>query len=84
MFHRFDRTVRIDYDSAMKEILPGFKGPADIIDFAIQKEREAQKTYASYAALTSKAGFKQLLLSMLEMEKEHEAMLLEIKNSADL
>ena len=84
MFHHFDRTVRIDYDSAMKEILPGFKGPADIIDFAIQKEREAQKTYASYAALTSKAGFKQLLLSMLEMEKEHEARLLEIKNSADL
>jgi rubrerythrin len=68
----------------MKEMPTRFEHPADILDFAILREREAQQIYASYAAQTSRTGFRQLLLSMLEMEKDHEARLLEIRNHGDL
>jgi rubrerythrin len=51
----------------------------DIIDFAIQREREAQATYLSYAGQTGRRGFSDLLLSMAEMEKEHERKLVELK-----
>jgi rubrerythrin len=51
----------------------------DIIDFAIQREREAQATYLSYARETDRRSFSELLLSMAEMEKEHERKLLALK-----
>jgi rubrerythrin len=47
----------------------------EIIDFAIQREREAQATYLSYAGQTDRRSFSELLLSMAEMEKEHERKL---------
>jgi len=51
----------------------------EIIDFAIQREREAQATYLSYAGQTGRRGFSELLLSMAEMEKEHEQKLAALK-----
>jgi rubrerythrin len=74
----------IHYDGGMNKQLPRFERPADIIDFAIGREREAQAIYASYAAHTRRTGFRQLLLSMEEMEKEHEAKLLEVRDTPDL
>jgi rubrerythrin len=50
-----------------------------IIDFAIEREREAQSTYHSYARETERRSFSQLLLSMAEMEKEHERKLVAVK-----
>jgi rubrerythrin len=51
----------------------------EIIDFAIQREREAQDTYLSFARETQRRGFSELLLSMAEMEKAHERKLVELK-----
>jgi rubrerythrin len=51
----------------------------EIIDFAIQREREAQDTYLSFARETQRRSFSELLLSMAEMEKEHEHKLVELK-----
>ena len=51
----------------------------DIIDFAIQREREAQNAYLSYAGQTRRRGFSELLLSMAEMEKQHELKLTALK-----
>ena len=50
-----------------------------IIDFAIQREREAQSTYYSYARETGRRSFSRLLLSMAEIEKEHERKLIALK-----
>ena len=47
----------------------------EIIDFAIEREREAQATYLSYAGQTGRRSFSELLLTMAEMEKEHERKL---------
>ena len=55
-----------------------------ILDFAIEREREAQSTYYSYARDTERRGFSQLLLSMAEMEKEHERKLVALKQGANL
>jgi rubrerythrin len=51
----------------------------EIIDFAIKREREAQAAYLSYAGQTGRRAFSELLLSMAEMEKEHERKLVELK-----
>jgi rubrerythrin len=51
----------------------------EIIDFAIEREREAQATYLSYAGQTGRRSFSELLLSMAEMEKEHERKLTALK-----
>ena len=47
----------------------------EILDFAIQREQEAQAAYLSYAAETTRRGFSELLMSMADMEKEHERKL---------
>jgi rubrerythrin len=47
-----------------------------IIDFAIEREREARET--------ERRSFSQLLLSMAEMEKEHERKLVALKQGANL
>jgi rubrerythrin len=55
-----------------------------IIDFAIEREREAQSTYYSYARETERRSFSQLLLSMAEMEREHERKLVALKQGAGM
>lgn len=55
-----------------------------IIDFAIRREREAQSTYYNYARDTERRSFSQLLLSMAEMEKEHERKLVALRQGASL
>jgi rubrerythrin len=57
----------------------GLDNIEEIIDFAIQREREAQDTYLSYARETQRRSFSELLLSMAAMEKEHERKLVELK-----
>ncbi len=56
---------------------------SEVIDFAIRKEQEAQQTYLGYTAATRRPGFRQLLLSMADMEKEHERRLRELKRKGD-
>ena len=56
-----------------------FRNIDDILTFAIEKEREAQETYSTYAKTTEKSGFRRLLLSMVAQEKDHEKILLELK-----
>jgi rubrerythrin len=56
----------------------------DIIDFAIQREREAQATYLSYAGQTQRRGFSELLLKMAEMEKAHELKLVALKQGQNI
>jgi rubrerythrin len=51
----------------------------EIIDFAIEREQEAQATYLSYAGQTERRSFSELLRSMAEMEKEHERKLTALK-----
>ena len=50
-----------------------------VIDFALKRERESQEIYLDYARKTERTGFRQLLLSMVDMEKEHENKLKELK-----
>jgi rubrerythrin len=50
-----------------------------VIDFALERERESQEIYLDYARKTQRMGFRQLLLSMADMEKEHENKLKELK-----
>jgi rubrerythrin len=51
----------------------------EIIDFAIKREQEAQVTYLSYAGQTRRRSFSELLVSMAEMEREHERKLTDLK-----
>jgi len=55
----------------------------EIIDFALERERESQAVYLDYARKTQRMGFRQLLLSMVDMEKEHENKLQELKERKD-
>lgn len=55
----------------------------EIIDFAIQRERDAQSNYLSYAGRTERRGFSDLLLKMAEMEKAHELKLVALKQGQD-
>jgi len=50
-----------------------------ILDFAIARERQAQEIYVSYSRVTDRKSFSQLLLTMADMEKEHERRLTELK-----
>jgi len=55
----------------------------EIIDFALERERESQEIYLNYARKTQRMGFRQLLLSIVDMEKEHENKLKELKEGKD-
>jgi len=55
----------------------------EIIDFALERERESQEIYLNYARKTQRMGFRQLLLSIVDMEKEHENKLKELKEEKD-
>ena len=51
------------------------------LDFAIEREQDAQQTYRSYAKATQRSGFRELLLSMVDQEAEHEKRLRELKQT---
>ncbi|MBN1836850.1 MAG: ferritin family protein [Spirochaetales bacterium] len=53
----------------------------EILDFAIAREREAQQMYLAYAGSTERKAFRQLLLSMAQMESEHERKLTSLRSS---
>lgn len=61
-----------------------FENVKQLIDFAINREREAQEIYLAFLGNTRRSGFRQLLISMVEMEKEHEKKLLKLKEGAQL
>ena len=50
-----------------------------ILDFAIARERQAQEMYVAYSRATDRRSFGQLLLTMADMEKEHERRLAELR-----
>ena len=56
-----------------------FAGIPQILDFAIGREQEARRSYLAYAQSTNRKGFRQLLLTMADMEAEHEQKLLELR-----
>ncbi len=56
-----------------------FENMNKVIDFAIERERESQEIYLGYYKTTDRIGFRQLLLSIAEMEKEHEKKLTMLK-----
>ena len=58
-----------------------FSSIDEILDFAIDRERKAQQMYLSYAGATDRKAFQQLLLSMAQMEKEHERKLRELRSA---
>jgi rubrerythrin len=55
-----------------------------LIDFAIQREKEAQKMYQTYSNVTDNPSLKKLLISMMDQEKAHERKLLKLKSGANL
>jgi rubrerythrin len=57
-----------------------FQSIEQILDFAVERERKAQEIYLSYARTTKRQSFSRLLLTMAEMEKEHERRLTELKD----
>ena len=74
----FDRRSSPDYDARMSAEQT-FAGIAQIIDFAIGREQEARRAYLAYAQATNRKGFRQLLLTMADMEGEHENKLRELR-----
>jgi rubrerythrin len=76
----FDTAERLDYYGRM-DSPENLAGIAEIIDFAISREREARRTYLAFAQTTDRKGFRQLLLTMADMEGEHEKRLLELQRS---
>jgi rubrerythrin len=60
-----------------------FASIAEIIDFAIGREQEARRAYLAFAQTTNRKGFRQLLLTMADMEGEHEKKLLELRGRGD-
>jgi len=62
----------------MSEALRPFSTFREVLDFAIQREREARSIYLEYAKATSYQGMRSLLVSMAEQEREHEAKLAEL------
>ncbi|MBN1836790.1 MAG: ferritin family protein [Spirochaetales bacterium] len=58
-----------------------FGSVEEILDFAIARERGAQQMYRSYAGSTDRKAFRQLLLSMAEMENEHERKLTTLRDA---
>jgi rubrerythrin len=52
-----------------------------LIEFAIEKEREAAAFYASLAQKTSFSGVKESLLEMEKEEKKHESLLENLKDN---
>jgi len=57
-----------------------FNSIDEILEFAIDRERKAQEMYLSYAGSTDRKAFRQLLISMAQMEKEHERKLSELRS----
>ncbi len=55
-----------------------------LIEFAIEKEREAAAFYAGLAGQTSFSGVKESLREMEKEEKKHESMLKDLKNNKAL
>ena len=53
----------------------GFENLKEIIEFAIDKEKEAAAFYASCAEMESMSGIRQMLLEFAAEEKKHQAML---------
>jgi rubrerythrin len=56
-----------------------FDSIEQILDFAIDRERKAQEIYYAFARATERKSFARLLLTMADMEKEHERRLAELK-----
>jgi rubrerythrin len=51
----------------------------EILDFAIARERQAQEIYLAYSRATDRRSLSQLLVTMADMEKEHERQLAALK-----
>jgi len=66
------------------DYLNNFNSIEAILDFAINKEIEAQEMYLSYAGKTERRGLRKLLMSMVDQEKEHEKRLEELKSGVAL
>lgn len=56
-----------------------FKNLEDIIDFAIEKEKEAAEFYLSISAQERFSGKKQMLLEFSDQERKHQRMLENLK-----
>jgi rubrerythrin len=52
-----------------------------LVEFAIEKEREAAAFYANLARQTSFSGVKESLLEMEKEEKKHEGLLENLKDN---
>lgn len=56
-----------------------FKNLEDIIDFAIEKEKEAAEFYLSISTREQFTGKKQMLLEFSEQERKHQRLLEDLK-----
>jgi len=61
-----------------------FNSFEDLIEFAIEKEKEASAFYADLAKQTSFSGVKEALLEMSKEEKKHQSLLENLGNNQAL
>jgi rubrerythrin len=61
-----------------------FKSFEEIIDFAIEKEKEAAAFYTEAAKQTSFAGVKESLEEMAQEEKKHQSMLENLESNKEV
>ncbi|MFA6232811.1 MAG: ferritin family protein [Bacteroidota bacterium] len=59
----------------MKRVIPEYTALEDIIQDAIDKEKDAQQFYTEAAGLAQAAGIREFLLDMADMEQGHADML---------
>ncbi|MGV9263802.1 ferritin-like domain-containing protein [Kitasatospora sp. NPDC003701] len=77
------------YKAVVDQMLPGIKGPADVVKLAITLEDVAAQTYTRNVSQVSNADLRKLFASVAPVEAQHRATLLAVQallagNAADL
>ena len=70
--------------NTLQEDIMSFKSFEEIIDFAIEKEKEAAAFYTDAAKQTSFAGVKESLEEMAQEEKKHQSMLENLESNKEV
>jgi rubrerythrin len=70
--------------NTLQEDIMSFESFEEIIDFAIEKEKEAAAFYTDAAKQTSFAGVKESLEEMAQEEKKHQSMLENLESNKEV
>lgn len=67
------------YAAVVQQAVPGIKGPADVVDLALQLENVAAETYVANVGALQDHNAKQVTASIMGVEAQHVAVLRAVK-----